>query len=482
VDEAASRLRMEIDSMPVEIDEAQRRIMQLEIEREALRKEKDAESKARLEKLEKELARLREESAGMKLHWQKEKDLIGEIRSLTQALDLLRGEDEAARRANDLGKAAEIMYGKVPKVEKQIKESQQKLAKLQKDRKMLKEEVDAEDIASVVSNWTHVPVSRLLETEKAKLLHMEDRLRQRVVGQDEAIAAVSRAVRRARSGLQDPNRPIGSFVFLGPTGVGKTELARALAEFLFDDEHAMIRVDMSEFMEKHTVSRLIGAPPGYVGYEEGGYLTEHVRRKPYSVILLDEIEKAHPDVFNVLLQILDDGRLTDGHGRTVDFKNTMCIMTSNIGGQIIHDTLERHPSLKNGDAEYEQMEAKVQDALRHSFRPEFLNRVDEVIIFHSLSQEQISRIVDIQLERVSRNLAEKRITLELTDRAREHLAREGYDPAFGARPLKRVIQRQILDGLATEILRGSIGEGETVTADVDTRSGELRFASKAAKG
>ncbi len=478
VDEAASRLRMEIDSMPVEIDEVQRKIMQLEIEREVLRKEKDEESKERLDKLERELARLREEASRMKLHWQKEKELISEIRGLTEAMDLLRNEEEAAKRANDLGKAAEIMYGKIPKMEKQVKDAQQKLAKLQKDQKMLKEEVDAEDIATVVSNWTHVPVSRLLETERAKLLNMEDRLRARVIGQDEAVTAVCKAVRRSRSGLQDPNRPIGSFIFLGPTGVGKTELARALAEFLFDDEQAIIRVDMSEFMEKHSVSRLIGAPPGYVGYEEGGYLTEHVRRRPYSVILFDEIEKAHPDVFNVMLQILDDGRLTDGQGRTVDFKNTMCIMTSNIGGSIIHEALEKDPNLKPGDPEYDQMEAKVQEVLRHSFRPEFLNRVDETIIFHSLSEAQIAQIVEVQLKRVARHLEGKRITLELSKRAKELIAREGYDPAFGARPLKRVIQRRVLDELATEILKGNIGDGDTVAVDA-AKSGEgLTFASK----
>jgi ATP-dependent Clp protease ATP-binding subunit ClpB len=483
VDEAASRLRMEIDSMPVEIDEVQRRMMQLEIEREALRKEKDEESKARLKKLEAELAQLRESSAAMKLHWGKEKELIAQIRGMAQALDLLRSEEEAAKRANDLGKAAEIVYGQIPKIEGRIREAQKSLAELQKDLKMLKEEVDAEDIASVVSSWTRIPVSRLLETEKAKLLGMEERLHRRVVGQDEAVAAVSNAVRRARSGLQDPNRPLGSFIFLGPTGVGKTELARALAEFLFDDEHAMVRIDMSEFMEKHSVSRLIGAPPGYVGYEEGGYLTEHVRRKPYSVLLFDEIEKAHPDVFNALLQILDDGRMTDGQGRTVDFKNTLAIMTSNIGGTIIHDTLEQYPDLKKGDTEYEQMEARVQEALRSSFRPEFLNRVDEIIIFHSLGREEIVRIVDIQMDRVRRLLEDRRITLRLTDRAVQFLAQEGFDPAFGARPLKRVIQRQLLDALATDLLKGRVAEGDTVTADVDPQdASRLAFRAGAEAG
>jgi len=470
VDEAASKLRMEIDSMPTEIDEVERRIMQLEIEREALKKEKDAASRERLKKLEAELADLSEQSKGMKLHWQKEKELISEIRSLTEALDLAKSQEEAAKREGALQKAAEIMYGQIPKFQEQIETAQKKLSELQKDRKMLKEEVDAEDIADVVSNWTHIPVSRLMETEKSKLLHMEDRLCQRVVGQDEAVSAVSNAVRRARSGLQDPNRPVGSFIFLGPTGVGKTELARALAEFLFDDEHAMVRIDMSEFMEKHAVSRLIGAPPGYVGYEEGGYLTEHVRRKPYSVILFDEIEKAHQDVFNVLLQILDDGRLTDGQGRTVDFTNTVVIMTSNLGGNIIHETLERYPNLTSDAPEFEEMEKRVFDILRSSFRPEFLNRVDETIIFHSLSREQIKGIVDIQVKRLAKHLEERDIRLELTDAAKELLAREGYDPSFGARPLKRVIQRKVLDALATEILEGTISDGDKITGDVDPKN------------
>jgi ATP-dependent Clp protease ATP-binding subunit ClpB len=469
MDEAASRLRMEIDSMPVEIDEVRRRIMQLEIEREALRKEKDEASRTRLAKLEAELAQLRERDAGMRLHWDKEKELIGNLRSLTQALELLRTEEEAAKRGNDLGRAAEIMYGRIPKVEQQLKDAQARLGTLQKDQRMLKEEVDAEDIAAVVSTWTHIPVSRLLETEKAKLLHMEDRLRERVVGQEEAVHAVSNAVRRARSGLQDPNRPIGSFIFLGPTGVGKTELARALAEFLFDDEHALVRLDMSEFMEKHSVSRLIGAPPGYVGYDEGGYLTEHVRRKPYSVVLFDEIEKAHPDVFNVLLQILDDGRLTDGQGRTVDFRNTLVIMTSNLGGGIIQETLEQHPGLDADSPVYEQMEARVQEALRHHFRPEFLNRLDEIILFHSLSREHLSRIVDIQLARLRGHLQEKRITLELSESAREALAAEGYDPMYGARPLKRILQRRLLDTLAFELLEGRVHEGNRVRVELTDR-------------
>ncbi|TAN37451.1 MAG: ATP-dependent chaperone ClpB [Verrucomicrobia bacterium] len=479
VDEAASKLRMEIDSLPTPIDEVERRIIQLEIERSALKKDKNAAAQERLAKLEKELADLRENSKQMKLHWEKEKGLIGNIRKLTESLDTLRTEAENAKRSGQLDKASEILYGRIPQAGKEIKDAQAKLAKLQKDQRMLKEEVDAEDIAKVVAVWTHIPVSSLLESEKDKLLRMEDRLRQRVVGQDEALKAVANAIRRARSGLQDPHRPIGSFIFLGPTGVGKTELAKALAEFLFDDEHALIRVDMSEFMEKHTVSRLIGAPPGYVGYEEGGYLTEHVRRKPYSVVLFDEIEKAHADVFNVLLQILDDGRLTDGQGRTVDFTNTLCIMTSNIGGQVIHDTLEKNPELSRDGSAYEQMAAKVTDLLRRQFRPEFLNRIDETIIFHSLSRDQIAQIVDIQLRRVEKYLAERKITLTLTAEAKTLIANEGYDPAFGARPLKRVIQQRILDALATDLLAGEIRDGDHVTAEVDPkRRAELRFTTE----
>ncbi|MBN1670938.1 MAG: ATP-dependent chaperone ClpB [Kiritimatiellae bacterium] len=471
VDEAASRLRMEIDSMPTEIDQVERRIMQLEIEREALRKEKDKASKERLTRLEAELSELREKSARMKMHWQNEKAIIGEIREKTKQLEEQRLGAENAKRSNELERAAEIMYGAIPRLEKEIEAAQKKLADLQSEVQMLKEEVDADDVAKIVSSWTGIPVSRLLEGEKAKLVRMEDRIRERVVGQDEAVGAVSNAIRRARSGLQDPDRPVGSFIFMGPTGVGKTELARALAEFLFDDEKAMIRIDMSEFMEKHTVSRLIGAPPGYVGYEEGGYLTEHVRRRAYSVVLFDEIEKAHPDVFNVLLQILDDGRLTDGQGRTVDFKNTVIIMTSNIGGGIIHETLEREPDARPGDPEYEAMERQVTEVLRSQFRPEFLNRVDDVIIFHSLSAGQIREIVDIQLRRLARRLEDGKITLELSDAAKDALAKEGYDPAFGARPLKRVLQRRVLDALSMEILEGHIPEGARVTADVDGQNG-----------
>ncbi|MBM4154444.1 MAG: ATP-dependent chaperone ClpB [Lentisphaerae bacterium] len=468
VDEAASRLRMEIDSLPVEIDEVERRILQLEIERQALLKEKDADSRARLDRLLAELARLREESARMKLHWQKEKDLISDLRTLTRSIDLLKVEEEQAQRANDLEKAAELRYGRIPRIERQIAEAQAKLAEVQKDVKMLKEEVDPEDIASVVASWTHIPVAKLLGSEREKLLQMEALLRKRVIGQDEAIGAVSNAVRRARSGLQDPNRPIGSFIFMGPTGVGKTELARALAEFLFDDETAMVRIDMSEYMEKHAVSRLIGAPPGYVGYEEGGQLTEHVRRKPYTVVLFDEIEKAHPDVFNVMLQILDEGRLTDGQGRTVDFRNVLVIMTSNLGGALIHETLQKHPDLSPGDDGYERLRTKVNELLRARFRPEFLNRVDEIVLFHSLRREEIRRIVDIQVARVAGFLEKKRITLRLTDAAKDLLARDGYDPAFGARPLKRAVQRRVSDALASQILSGAVPEGASVVGDVES--------------
>ena len=467
IDEAASRLRMEIDSMPVEIDELERRIMQLEIEREALKKEKDKASKERLMALEKDVAELREENASLKVHWEHEKEIIAGIRLATTERDALRTEEEQAQRRGEYEKAAEIKYSRLPAIEQKIQQAQDSLADLQKTQRMLQEEVTAENIAEVVAAWTHIPVSRLLEGEKEKLLHMEDRLRQRVVGQDEAVEAVSRAVRRSRAGLQDPHRPIGSFIFLGPTGVGKTELARALAEFLFDDDQSMTRIDMSEYMEKHSVSRLIGAPPGYVGYEEGGALTESVRRKPYSVVLFDEIEKAHSDVFNVMLQILDDGRLTDGQGRTVDFKNTVLILTSNIGSSIIQEAIEKHPKMKRGQAPYAEMEKAVLGALRHNFRPEFLNRVDEVILFRSLGLDQLRKIVGIQLDRVRGFLAEKNIRLEVTDAAAEKLAGEGYDPAFGARPLKRVIQRLVLDELATKVLAGEMPDGSWVEADFD---------------
>ena len=479
MDEAASRIRMEIDSMPTEIDEVERRVMQLEIEREALKKEKDQGSKDRLQKIEAELADLNEKSAAMKLHWNQEKDLISDIRSLTEALDLFRNEEEEAKRSNNLERAAEILYDRIPKTETQIEEAQKKLADLQVGQKMLKEEVDAEDIATVVANWTHVPVSKLLEGEREKLLRMESELHRKVIGQEEAVEAVSNAVRRARSGLQDPDRPVGSFLFLGPTGVGKTELCKALAGFLFDDEHAMVRIDMSEYMEKHSVSRLIGAPPGYVGYDEGGQLSEHIRRKPYSVVLFDEVEKAHPDVFNVLLQVLDDGRLTDGQGRTVDFKNTVIIMTSNIGSGIIQETLTNHPAIGRGNKFYEAMERDVFEQVRKHFRPEFLNRLDEMIVFTSLSREQLTHIVDIQLDRVSGYLAERNLALTLSDEAKGMLGDAGYDPVFGARPLKRVIQKKVLDPLAHALLEGRIQDGDQVIGDLDPdQEASLRFEVK----
>ncbi|HUI07761.1 MAG TPA: ATP-dependent chaperone ClpB [Verrucomicrobiae bacterium] len=466
VDEAASRLRIELDSLPTEIDQIERRIMQLEIERTALKKESDKASKERLVKLEKDLANWQEQSQKLKVQWQNEKSVVDEIRNLKSALEMSKEQIEQAKREGDLAKASEIQYGRLPELQNKLKAADQKLAKLQKNSKMLTEEVTENDIAEVVASWTGVPVSRLLEGERDKLVRMEERLRRRVVGQDEAIVAVSNAVRRARSGLQDPNRPIGSFIFLGPTGVGKTELARALAEFLFDNENAMVRIDMSEYMEKHTVARLIGAPPGYVGYEEGGQLTEAVRRRPYSVVLFDEIEKAHHDVFNVLLQILDDGRLTDGQGREVDFKNAVIIMTSNIGS--------RHFAERVGDAD--AVRRHVFEDLRAHFRPEFLNRVDEIILFHSLTMEHIKQIVEIQLARVQQRLADQHIALTLSDAAKELVAHEGYDPVFGARPLKRVIQKQILDALSLEILAGRFREGDKIRADVTKGGSTLSFA------
>jgi len=463
VDEAASKLRMEITSMPAELDEAERRIMQLEIEREALRKEKDDASKQRLQAIEAELANLKEERDALRSKWEQERQAIQRISELRDAIDQTKIEIEQAQRQYDLNRAAELQYGRLVELERQIKEEERKLAQLQERGKLLKEEVDPEDIAEVVSRWTGIPVSRLMEGEIEKLLKMEERLHQRIVGQDEAVEAVANAIRRARAGLSDPNRPLGSFIFLGPTGVGKTELARALAEFLFDDEQAMVRLDMSEYMEKHTVSRLIGAPPGYVGYEEGGQLTEAVRRRPYSVVLFDEIEKAHPDVFNVLLQILDDGRLTDGQGRVVDFRNTVIIMTSNLGSTYISQ-----PGISD-----DEMRARVMDALRASFRPEFLNRVDEIVIFRMLTRQQLTQIVDIQLQRVQRRLDDRQITLMVTPAAKEWLANRGYDPVYGARPLKRLIQKEVLDPLSTMILRGELRDGETVTVDAD--GGKLTF-------
>ena len=455
VDEAASKLRMEITSMPVELDEAERRIMQLEIEREALRKEKDDASQQRLVALERELANLKEERDALRSRWDQERQAIHGISELRNEMDRTRVEMEQAQRAYDYNKAAELQYGKLKDLDQKIREEEQKLQRLQSSGKLLKEEVDAEDIAEVVSRWTGIPINRLMEGEIQKLVHMEERLHERVIGQNEAIEAVSNAIRRARSGLNDPNRPMGSFIFLGPTGVGKTELARGLAEFMFDSDQAMIRIDMSEYMEKHAVSRLIGAPPGYVGYEEGGQLSEAVRRRPYSVILFDEIEKAHPDVFNILLQILDDGRLTDGQGRTVDFKNTVIIMTSNLGSQFIV-----------GGGTEEQTRHQVMEALRANFRPEFLNRVDEIIIFHQLTREEIGEIVQIQLDLVNARLADRRMKVTLSSAAREMISTLGYDPVYGARPLKRVIQKQILDPLAMKLLNGDIREGEEVVIDV----------------
>jgi ATP-dependent Clp protease ATP-binding subunit ClpB len=466
IDEAASKLRIEIDSVPMEIDEVQRKIMQLEIERQALKKEKDKASVERLKKLEKELADLKDEVKGKSLQWENEKKSISQIHQIKEKIEKTKQMMKEAEREVNYSRLAELQYGEMARLEGELKKEEERLADLQKNEKMLKEEVDEEDVAEVVSKWTGIPVSRMLEGETEKLIHMEERLKQRVIGQDDAVIAVSNAVRRARAGLQDPNRPIGSFIFMGPTGVGKTELARALAEFLFDDEQAMVRIDMSEYMEKHSVARLIGAPPGYVGYEEGGFLTEAVRRRPYSIVLMDEIEKAHPEVFNILLQILEDGRLTDGHGRTVDFKNTVVIMTSNIGSQYIMDL---------GEKDYEEMRGRVMDAVKAHFKPEFLNRIDELIIFHSLALEQIKAIVEIQVKRLEQRLLERQIKLKMTEKAKEWLAKEGFDPAYGARPLKRVIQKGIQDKLAMKLLEGNFKEGSSITADLDDRKGELVF-------
>jgi len=470
VDEAASRLRIEIDSMPSEIDEIERKIKQGEIEIQALKKEKDKASKDRLEDINKQLAGLKETSNSMKIHWQQEKDIITKIRSIKEEIEKTRIDAEQAERDADLAKAAELKYGKLLELSKRLEGENKNLEKLQKEKKMLKEEVDDEDIAETVAKWTGIPVTRLMEAEIEKLIHMEDRLRQRVIGQEEAITAVSNAIRRARAGLQDPNRPIGSFIFLGPTGVGKTELSKALAEFLFDDERAMVRIDMSEYMEKHTISRLIGAPPGYVGYEEGGYLTEAVRRKPYSVILLDEIEKAHSDVFNILLQIMDDGRLTDGHGRTVDFKNTVVIMTSNIGSQWITEL---------GEKDEKEMIKRIDEAMKNNFKPEFLNRVDDTIIFHRLGIKEIERIVDIQIDKLGKILSAKKLSVQISEKAKKLLAKEGFDPVYGARPLKRVIQNEVQNVLAIKLLNGGIKEGDTVSIDVTGPEGRvLEFKTK----
>jgi ATP-dependent Clp protease ATP-binding subunit ClpB len=463
IDEAASKLRMEIDSMPAEMDEVRRKVMQLQIEEQALKKEKDPLSRGRLEEIQREVARLNEELSALKAHWENEKRAIQSIRDAKQKIEEANQKMADAERKGDLGLAAELKYGTLPMLQKELEAQNARLSELQKQKSMLKEEVDAEDIAEVVSKWTHIPVSKLLEAEMQKLVHMEERLSQRVVGQEEAVRAVSNAVRRARSGLQDPNRPIGSFLFAGPTGVGKTELARALAEFLFDDESAMIRLDMSEYMEKHSVARLIGAPPGYIGYDEGGQLTEAVRRRPYSVILFDEIEKAHRDVFNVLLQVLDDGRLTDGQGRTIDFRNTVVILTSNLGSQHI----------SGGDHDVEKK--RVTDAIRAELRPELLNRIDEVVVFHSLGREELARIVDLQLARLSKLLQDKQLKLELTERAKQAVGKAGYDPVYGARPLKRALQRMVLDPLAIKVLQGDYKPGDTVRVDVGPSEDVLTF-------
>ncbi len=475
VDEAAAKLRTEIDSMPSELDEIHRRVMQLEIEREALKKETDPASRDRLAKLEKELADLKAEQDALRAQWKEEKEGVQRLGELREQLEQARRELDLAKQAGDLARASELQYGKLPDLERQIRVLELTQSGGLGNRRLIQEEVTEEDIAEVVSRWTGIPVSKLLEGEIQKLLHLPEELHQRVIGQDEAVKAVAEAVVRARSGLKDPNRPIGSFIFLGPTGVGKTELARALAEFLFDDERAMIRIDMSEYQEKHTVARLLGAPPGYVGFEEGGQLTEAVRRRPYCVILFDEIEKAHHDVFNVLLQLLDDGRLTDGQGRTVDFKNTLVIMTSNIGS---HRILDYRGSFA-GDS-YERMKETVLEELRRHFRPEFLNRVDDIIVFHALSEDHLKEIVDIQLGRLRERLAERHMRLELTDEARTHLVRVGYDPTYGARPLKRAIQKEIETQLARLLLQGEVRDGQTVVVDFDPARGELTFTPQTA--
>ena len=472
IDEAAASLRMQIDSLPVEIDEIERRILQLEIERQSLLKESDAHSKERRGQIEKELARLKEDSSGRKARWQAEKEAIGKIRKLKEQIDQLKVEEQKFERAGELARVAEIRYGKIAAAERELKQAEERVAIVQQDAPMLKEEVDEEDIAKLVGKWTGIPAGRLMEGEAQKLVHMEERLRQRVVGQDEALARVANAVRRSRAGLSDTKRPIGSFIFLGPTGVGKTELARALAEFLFDDEKLMIRIDMSEYMEKHSVSRLIGAPPGYVGYEEGGQLTEQVRRHPYSVILFDEIEKAHPEVFNILLQILEDGRLTDGKGRTVDFRNTVMVMTSNVGSAAIFELAHQDP---------ERARKEAMEALRAAFRPEFINRIDEIVIFNPLGKEQLARIVGLLLQSVERLLAERHISVELTPAAEALLLSEGYDPAYGARPLRRTIQRHIQDPLALLILEGKVLPGEQVRVDRDGQKSVMRFERVKAK-
>jgi len=471
IDEAASRLRIEIDSLPQEIDEVERRIVQLEIERQALSRETDPESRERRERVEQEIAELREQSSGMKAQWQSEKQVITDLRDKKERIDQLKVEADRATRVGDLTRAAEIQYGEIPTLQKEFQAAEARLAELQKSSKFLKEEVDADDIAEVVARWTGIPVTRMLQSERERLAHLDEHLNQRVIGQPEATRAVADAVRRSRAGMQDPNRPIGSFIFLGPTGVGKTETARALAEFLFDNEEAMVRIDMSEYMEKHAVARLIGAPPGYVGYEEGGQLTEAVRRRPYSVVLFDEIEKAHPDVFNVLLQILDDGRLTDSQGRVVSFRNSVIIMTSNIGSHLILEQAAqlRDPDLRAG------VEAAVLAELRRGFRPEFLNRVDDIIVFRPLGTDDLKTIVDIQLRKLERLLSDRKLHLQVTDAAKQAIADEGYDPAYGARPLKRAIQRLVQNPLAIRVLEGEFREGDTIVVDSEPGSHHLVF-------
>ncbi|HEY3054363.1 MAG TPA: AAA family ATPase, partial [Thermoanaerobaculia bacterium] len=471
VDEAASRLRIELTSMPQEIDELTRRRTQLEIEQKALAKEKNDFAKQRLSVIESEMAELNEKISGLKSKWEAEKAVITQINDLKKKLEETREAANRAERDGDLNRAAQLQYGDVPQIQRDLDAANARLAEMQKGGALLREEVTDEDIAEIVSKWTGVPVTKMLESEVQKLVRMEGNLRQRVVGQEEAVRAVSNAVRRSRAGLKDPNRPIGSFIFMGPTGVGKTELARALAEYLFDDEHAMVRIDMSEYMERHAVARLIGAPPGYVGYEEGGQLTEAIRRRPYAVVLFDEIEKAHPEVFNIFLQILDDGRLTDSKGRVVDFKNTVIIMTSNVGSQYIH---EYQQSMKS-PAQEEEMQRKVEEELHRHFRPEFLNRIDDVIVFHALELVHLKKIIEIQLKRLAKMIGERGLILEISEAAKEHLAREGYDPAFGARPLKRTLQREIIDPLAMSLLEGKFKPGDTVFVNM-TPKGELELA------
>jgi ATP-dependent Clp protease ATP-binding subunit ClpB len=470
VDEAAAKIKMEVDSMPAEIDAVQRKLMQLQIEQQALKKERDPASKSRLEDVKRQIAELEESTSAMRAQWQREKEVIDQIRKAQPEIEVLRRQAETLQRQGDLNKVAEITYGKIPELEKRIEELRKTLAKVQAKQSYLREEVTDQDIAAIVAKWTGIPVAKMMQGETHKLLHMEEEVKRRVVGQDAAVEAVANAVRRSRAGLGDSNRPIGSFLFLGPTGVGKTELARALAEYLFDDERALIRIDMSEYQERHTVARLIGAPPGYIGFEEGGQLTEAVRRRPYSVILFDEVEKAHPDVFNVFLQILDDGRLTDGQGHTVDFKNTIVIMTSNIGS---HRILDYKGSFEGAD--YAIMRATVLDELRQHFRPEFLNRVDEIIVFHALDEDELLKIVDLQMKRLRDRLADRRITLVLSDAAKRHIVKVGYDPHYGARPLKRTIQKELETPLGRKILSGEINDGDTVDVNFDENRAELTF-------